>query len=74
MKNKGLRLRFHPSAFILHPSSGQAYIELVMVLPMFLIVIAALIMFGRVLYVKIAMRNKGSTITSSMYACPRSEG
>ena len=34
---------------------GQAYIELVMVLPLFLIVIAALILFGRVLYVKIAL-------------------
>lgn len=34
---------------------GQAYIELVMVLPLFLIVIAALIFFGRVLYVKIAL-------------------
>ncbi len=46
----------HPSAFILHPSqSGQAYIELVMVLPLFLVVIAALILFGRVLYVKIAL-------------------
>jgi TadE-like protein len=45
---------FHPSSFILHPS-GQAYVELVMVLPLFLIVIAALIFFGRVLYVKIAL-------------------
>ena len=35
--------------------SGQAYVELVMVLPLFLIVIAALIFFGRVLYVKIAL-------------------
>ena len=35
--------------------SGQAYIELVMVLPLFLIVIAGLIFFGRVLYVKIAL-------------------
>ena len=35
--------------------SGQAYIELVMVLPLFLIVIAALIFFGRVLYVKMAL-------------------
>ena len=34
---------------------GQAYVELVMVLPLFLIVIAALIFFGRVLYVKIAL-------------------
>ena len=55
----GLR-RFHPSSFIanvlaLHPSNGQAYIELVMVLPLFLIVIAALVFFGRVLYVKIAL-------------------
>jgi Flp pilus assembly protein TadG len=35
--------------------AGQAYVELVMVLPLFLIVIAALIFFGRVLYVKIAL-------------------
>ncbi len=35
--------------------SGQAYIELVMVLPLFLLVVAALIFFGRVLYVKIAL-------------------
>jgi Flp pilus assembly protein TadG len=35
--------------------TGQAYIELVMVLPLFLIVIAALILFGRVLYVKIVL-------------------
>ncbi len=34
---------------------GQAYVELVMVLPLFLIVIAALIFFGRVLYIKIAL-------------------
>ncbi len=34
---------------------GQAYIELVLVLPLFLLVIAALILFGRVLYVKIAL-------------------
>lgn len=34
---------------------GQAYIELVMVLPLFLMVIAALILFGRILYVKIAL-------------------
>jgi len=34
---------------------GQAYIELVMVLPLFLMVIAALILFGRVLYIKIAL-------------------
>jgi len=48
---------FHPSSLTqsVHPSSGQAYIELVMVLPLFLIVIAALIFFGRVLYVKIAL-------------------
>lgn len=47
----------HPSSFTrsVPPSSGQAYIELVMVLPLFLIVIAALIFFGRVLYVKIAL-------------------
>ena len=49
-------LAFHPSSFRLRPSQGgQAYIELVMVLPLFLIVIAALILFGRVLYVKIAL-------------------
>ncbi len=42
--------------FLLHNSErGQAYVELVMVLPLFLIVIAALIFFGRVLYVKIAL-------------------
>ncbi|CAG0947834.1 hypothetical protein ANRL1_04606 [Anaerolineae bacterium] len=49
---------FHASALTrsVHPSdSGQAYVELVMVLPLFLIVIAALIFFGRVLYVKIAL-------------------
>ncbi len=34
---------------------GQAFIELVLVLPLFLLVIAALILFGRVLYVKIAL-------------------
>jgi hypothetical protein len=33
---------------------GQAFVELVMVLPLFLLIIAALIFFGRVLYVKIA--------------------
>ena len=48
---------FHLSSFTrsVHPSAGQAYIELVMALPLFLIVIAALIFFGRVLYVKIAL-------------------
>ena len=51
---------FHPSreAFRLHAKrseTGQAYVELVMVLPLFLLVIAALILFGRVLYVKIAL-------------------
>ncbi len=53
----GAGFRFiHPSAFIPLPSErGQAYIELVMVLPLFLIVIAALIFFGRVLYIKIAL-------------------
>ncbi len=68
MKKRMPRKSFHPSAFRLHtctathavrckcPSEiGQAYIELVMVLPLFLIVIAALILFGRVLYVKIAL-------------------
>ncbi len=35
--------------------SGQAFVELVIVLPLFLLVIAALIFFGRVLYVKIAL-------------------
>ncbi len=34
---------------------GQAYVELVMVLPLFLIILTALIFFGRVLYVKIAL-------------------
>ncbi|CAG0945068.1 hypothetical protein ANRL1_02100 [Anaerolineae bacterium] len=51
---------FHPSALTrsVHAERserGQAYIELVMVLPLFLIVIAALILFGRVLYVKLAL-------------------
>ncbi len=67
MNNRKRDTVFHPSAFtpalqrtqcgasVLRPSSGQAYIELVMVLPLFLIVIAALILFGRVLYVKIAL-------------------
>ncbi len=35
--------------------SGQAYIELVLVLPLFLLTVAALIFFGRVLYIKIAL-------------------
>ncbi len=34
---------------------GQAYIEFILVLPLTLLVIAALIFFGRVLYVKIAL-------------------
>ncbi len=34
---------------------GQAYIELVLALPLFFLTIAALIFFGRVLYVKIAL-------------------
>ncbi len=34
---------------------GQAYVELVMGLPVFLLIIAGLIFFGRVLYVKIAL-------------------
>ena len=56
IKIRRMLARFHPSSFIPHPSqSGQAYVELVMVLPLFLIVIAALILFGRVLYVKIAL-------------------
>ena len=47
---------FLPAARRLLPAeAGQAYVELVMVLPLFLIVIAALIFFGRVLYVKIAL-------------------
>ena len=40
---------------VLATERGQAYVELVMVLPLFLMVIAALIFFGRVLYVKIAL-------------------
>lgn len=56
MKKNKSRTLFHLSSFCPHPcQSGQAYIELVMVLPLFLIVIAALIFFGRVLYVKIAL-------------------
>jgi Flp pilus assembly protein TadG len=55
MKDKNLRERLHRSALIHNPSTGQAYIELVIVLPLFLIVIAALIFFGRVLYVKLAL-------------------
>ena len=58
MKKKISRSRFHLSSRFARPlpsQSGQAYIELVMVLPLFLIVIAALILFGRVLYVKIAL-------------------
>ncbi len=39
----------------LHDRRGQAYIELMLVLPLFLLTIAALIFFGRVLYVKIAL-------------------
>ncbi len=46
---------------------GQAYVELVMVLPLFLMVIAALIFFGRVLYVKIALER------ATMPAVPRSK-
>ncbi len=34
---------------------GQAYVELMLVLPLFLLTVAALIFFGRVLYVKIAL-------------------
>lgn len=34
---------------------GQAYIEFILVLPLILLTIAALIFFGRVLYVKIAL-------------------
>jgi Flp pilus assembly protein TadG len=49
---------FHLRSFILQTKrseTGQTYIELVMVLPLFLMVIAALILFGRVLYVKMAL-------------------
>lgn len=35
--------------------NGQGYIEFMLVLPLFLLTIAALIFFGRVLYVKIAL-------------------
>jgi TadE-like protein len=38
-----------------HSERGQAFVELVMVLPLFVLVIAALIFFGRVLYVKLAV-------------------
>lgn len=34
---------------------GQGYIEFILVLPLFLLTIAALIFFGRVLYVKLAL-------------------
>ncbi len=55
-KQKRKFARFVPAALCCPPSDhGQAYIELVIVLPLFLIVIAALIFFGRVLYVKIAL-------------------
>lgn len=36
-------------------ASGQSYIEFILVLPLFLIVIAGVIGFGRLLYVKLAM-------------------
>ncbi|HIC94549.1 MAG TPA: pilus assembly protein [Anaerolineae bacterium] len=36
-------------------SRGQAYIELIMVLPVLLVLIAGVIFFGRILYLKIAL-------------------
>jgi len=36
-------------------STGQAYIELIMVLPIVLILLAGVLFFGRVLYLKIAL-------------------
>lgn len=39
----------------LHDQRGQAYIEFILILPLILLAIAALIFFGRVLYVKIAL-------------------
>jgi len=36
-------------------SRGQAYVELIMVLPILLILVAAVIFFGRILYLKIAL-------------------
>ncbi len=38
-----------------HDERGQGYIEFILVLPLFLLTIAALIFFGRVLYVKLAL-------------------
>lgn len=38
-----------------HDASGQGYIEFMLVLPLFLLTIGALIFFGRVLYVKLAL-------------------
>lgn len=38
-----------------HDDKGQGYIEFMLVLPLFLLTIAALIFFGRVLYVKLAL-------------------
>ncbi|MCC7163500.1 MAG: pilus assembly protein [Anaerolineae bacterium] len=38
-----------------HDQSGQGYIEFMLVLPLFLLTIAGLILFGRVLYVKLAL-------------------
>jgi len=55
-KQKTQTRRCLPAALCrLSSEHGQAYVELVMVLPIFLIVLAALIFFGRVLYVKIAL-------------------
>jgi Flp pilus assembly protein TadG len=54
--NRIPRARFHTSYFRLHTSEGgQALIELVIVLPLFFLIIAALIFFGRALYVQIAL-------------------
>lgn len=58
MKNRIPRRRFHAerSCFQLYTSErGQALIELVIVLPLFFLIIAALIFFGRALYVQIAL-------------------
>lgn len=38
-----------------HDDVGQGYIEFMLVLPLFLITLAGLIFFGRVLYVKLAL-------------------
>lgn len=39
----------------LHERRGQAYVEFVMILPVLLILLAAVIFFGRILYLKIAI-------------------